>query len=68
MVWQISWLGVEIEGLFSVKSHHVPLNIRDDVTFPSKLIGNLKAPSKVGFFVWEVEWEKILTMDNLMRR
>lgn len=57
MVWQISWLGVEIEGLFSV-NHHVPLNIRDDVTFPSK----------VGFFVWEAEWEKIFTMDNLMRR
>lgn len=57
MVWQISWLGVEIEGLFSV-NHHVPLNIRDDVPFPSK----------VGFFVWEAEWEKIFTMDNLMRR
>ena len=35
---------------------------------PVKMIWNPLVPTKVGFFVWEVWWGKILTMDQLKKR
>ena len=35
---------------------------------PIKMIWNPLVPTKVGFFVWEVWWGKILTMDQLKKR
>ena len=35
---------------------------------PIKMIWNPLVPTKVGFFVWEIWWEKILTMDQLKKR
>ena len=34
---------------------------------PVKMIWNPIVPTKVGFFVWEVWWGKILTMDQLKK-
>ncbi|RVW40665.1 hypothetical protein CK203_079175 [Vitis vinifera] len=44
----------------SIRSYYDSLNLGDAFTIPSKLIWNLKTPSKVGFFVWEATSRKFL--------
>ena len=44
------------------------LEDRGEVTFPSKIIWDSWAPTKVSFFAWEVTWGRILNIDQLKRR
>lgn len=37
-------------------------------TFPSKIIWNFGATPRISFFAWEAAKEKILTLENLMKR
>ena len=53
--------------MFSVKSSYDLLEGGRHKLVPVKMIWNPIAPTKVGFFVWEVWWEKILTMDQLKK-
>ena len=55
-------------GLFSVSFVYQHLFDIEAHLFPSKLIWNSKVPTKVGFFVWEASWGRILTLDQLKRR
>ena len=38
-----------------------------DMGFPFRSIWNPFAPPKMGFFVWEATWGKVLTLDQLKR-
>lgn len=40
----------------------------DGMEFPSRMIWNTSAPPRISFFGWEAAKERILTIDNLMRR
>ena len=64
---RIWWNGAK-DGIFSVKSSYDVLNIGGQHLVPVKMIWNPIVPTKVGFFVWEVWWGKILTMDQLKKR
>ena len=55
-------------GKFLVKSFYNGMVQRGSKSFSTTLIWNSWAPAKVSFFVWEVEWKGILTMDILKRR
>ena len=44
------------------------LESRREVDLPSKLIGTLGAPQKVGIFSWEATWRKIMILDNIQKR
>ena len=56
------------DGMFSVKSSYDLLEGGRQQIVPVKMIWNPIVPTKVGFFVWEVWWGKILTMDQLKKR
>ena len=61
------WKG-ESDERYTVKAN---VNLLEGVTdrkAPYKLIWNSLVPSKVSFFMWEVWWGKILTMEHLKRR
>ena len=62
------WWNEAKDGSFSVKSSYDVLDIGGQNLVPVKMIWNPIAPTKVGFFVWEVWWGKILTMDQLKKR
>lgn len=44
------------------------MELKGEVSFSSKIVWGSWAPTKVGFFVWETAWGRILTMDQLKRR
>ena len=54
--------------MISVKSSYDLLEGGRQQLVPVKMIWNPITPTKVGFFVWEVWWGKILTMDQLKKR
>ena len=64
---RLRWNGVK-NGMFSVKSSYDLLEGGRQQLVPVKMIRNPLVPTKVGFFVWEVWWGKILTMDQLKKR
>ena len=53
------WKGAK-DGMFSVKSGYDVLDVGWQNLVPVKMIWNPIAPTKVGFFVWEAWWGKIL--------
>ena len=54
-------------GCYNVKANAKLLEGVTDRKTPYKLIWNYLVPPKVSFFVWEVWWGKILTMEHLKR-
>ena len=38
-----------------------------EVLFPWKSIWAVKDPRRIAFFVWTMDWDRILTCDNLMK-
>ena len=38
------------------------------VHFPTNIVYNRWAPSKVSFFAWEASWEKVMTLDHHCKR
>ena len=64
---RLGWNGAK-DGMFSVKSSYDLLEGGRQQLVPVKMIWNPLVPTKVGFFVWEVWWGKILTMDQLKKR
>ena len=63
LVWKRS-----TDGTYSVKSCFDLLEGESCSLAPSKLFWNSNVLSKVGFFAWEVWWDKVLTMNQLKRR
>ena len=63
----LRWNGAK-DGMFLVKSCYDLLEGGRQQLVSVKMIWNPIAPKKVGFFVWEVWWGKILTMDQLKKR
>ena len=63
MVWKASK-----NEVFSVRSFYNALEDKGEVTFPSKIIWDSWAPTKVSFFSWEVTWDRILSIDQLKKR
>ena len=63
MVWKASK-----NEVFSVRSFYNALEEKGEVTFPSKIIWDSWAPTKVSFFSWEVIWDRILSIDQLKKR
>ena len=55
-------------GLFSIKAFYSCLELEREGTFSINLVWNSWVLTKVGFFIWEVVWGKILTLDLLKRR
>ena len=64
---RLRWNGAK-DGTFSVKSSYDLLEGGRQQLVPFKMIWNPLVPTKVGFFVWEVWWGKILSMDQLKKR
>ena len=62
---RLRWNGAK-DGMFSIKSSYNLLKGGQQLV-PVKMIWNPLVPTKVGFFVWEVWWGKILTMDQLKK-
>ena len=52
-------------GLFSVKSSFDLLEGDIQLSAPARILWNSNIPTKMGFFAWEVWWDKALTMSNL---
>ena len=63
LVWKRS-----TNGIYFVKFCFDLLEGESYFSAPSKLFWNSSVPSKVGFFAWEVWWDKALTMNQLKRR
>ena len=61
------WWNGENDGMFSVKSSYDLYDGGRPHLVPVNMIWNPIVPTKVGFFVWEVWWRKILTMDQLKK-
>ena len=55
-------------GIFRVKEAYRLLDNPNDTVFPSRSIWVDRMPTKVAFFVWEVTWGKVLTLDRLQIR
>ena len=53
---------------FSIRHMYRKLMISPPLDFPSSSIWNPIVPPKLGFFVWEASWSKVLTLDQLKRR
>ena len=53
---------------FSVKSMYSVLDCSPQVDFPYRSIWNPVIPPRMGFFVWEASWGRVLTLDQLKRR
>ena len=63
MVWKATK-----DGSYTVKSNlYVLEGGRGAEPFPKRLVWNKLVPTKVGFFVWEACWGKVLTLDQLKR-
>ena len=58
----------EGKGKYSVKSYYISLRAENNLLFPAKEVWGLVAPLKTRFFAWKAVWEKILTVDMLMKR
>ena len=56
-----------IDG-FSVRHMYRKLMYCLPTDFPCRSIWNPIVPPKLGFFVWEASWGKVLTLDQLKRR
>ena len=56
------------DGNFSVKLLFKALDRSENVVFLHKFIWNSWVPTKVGFFVWEASWSKVLTLDHLKKK
>lgn len=56
--------------IFTISLYHYLAGLNSDRqrTFPSKIIWKSGAPPRISFFAWEAAKEKILTLDNLMKR
>ena len=52
---------------FSVKSMYKGFDPSPAFEFPYRLIWNPVVPPKIGVFVWEATWGKVLTLDQLKR-
>ena len=55
-------------GDFDIRSYYNKLRNSPSVVFPWKGIWRVKVPRRVYFFVWYVDWNKIVTGDNLRLR
>ena len=55
-------------GRFSVKLFYLFFTLAWNSLFSSHLIWNPWVPTKVGFFVWEASWGKVLILDQLKKR
>ena len=53
---------------FSVKNMYRCFDPSPAMDFPYRLIWNPVVPPKIGVFVWEVSWGKVLILDQLKRR
>ena len=56
------------KGKYNVKSYCISLRTENNLLFPAKEVWGLVAPLKTRFFAWKAVWEKILTVDMLMKR
>lgn len=63
MLWSLD----SVQG-FSVKSFFLASMLASPLSFPSQLIWDKLNPSKVSLFLWELWWDRALTVDNLIRR
>ena len=61
------WKGTKNE-IFTVKSLYNSLDHGCAVPFPWRIIWSPDVPTKVGFFVWEASWGRVLTQNQLKRR
>ena len=62
------WWKKTKSGSYSVKSCFDLLEGRRQHQVPIKMMWNPIVPTKVRFFVWEVWWGKVLTMNQLKKR
>lgn len=62
------WEGLRAKGVFSVLSFYRMLEGGGVGVFPWKNIWAVRSPSKIAFFVWTTALNRILTIDNLIRR
>ena len=62
------WWKEAKNGSFSIKTCFDLLEGVRQQSVPIKMLWNPIIPTKVGFFAWEVWWDKILTMDRLKKR
>ena len=60
--WKLSW-----KGVFDVCSYYNSLFGPVNVSFPWKCICCV-APKRVSFFLWTIAWDRILTINNLVKR
>jgi hypothetical protein len=58
----ICWIPFKRKS-FEVKSYHLVLSNHVRSTFPWKIIWKIKAPSGEVFFVWIVDFGKVLTLE-----
>ena len=63
----MAWMGTKNE-FFSVKIFYFSLASRSLESFPHSTVWNSWAPARASFFVWEADWARILTQDQLRRR
>ena len=64
---KISLQNVKDRG-FSVKSMYKGVDVSPAFVFPHRIVWNPVVPPKIGVFVWEAAWGKVLTLDQLKRR
>ena len=61
------WWKETKSGSYSVKSYFDLLEGRRQHKVPFRMMWNPIVPIKVGFFAWEVWWDKVLTMNQLKK-
>lgn len=64
---EMLWTQDEERG-FSVRSMCEALSPPSQIVFPSECIWNSHVQSKFSFLLWELWWNKIPTINNLIRR
>jgi hypothetical protein len=62
------WYVSSKKGLFKVKSFFNSLACSEGSRFPWKSVWWTRAPSRAVFFAWSVALDKILTVDNLIKK
>ncbi|RVW53791.1 hypothetical protein CK203_101404 [Vitis vinifera] len=63
------WFGkLRRKGTFKVNSYYRSLKEDNSPLFPEKEVWGSYAPLRTRFFAWEAVWDKISTIDMLMRR
>ena len=63
LIWKVN-----VSRVFLVKDYFNSMEEVPSCAAPIKILWNPQVPSKIGFFIWDAWWGKVLTSSQLKKR